>query len=822
MAKHVVDEFVIELRLNDQVTKKLASIEKAASSAAQRIERELGGAFKRVKGADSITRQFKQINDAATRSGRHIKNALTQAFDIGKMSGPAVRQFERDTSQAVKRIKRQLKASVGSGFAGGGIKGTGGAGGGGIHAQTVTIGGMGYMKLWTQTVSIANATIQSMKGAPAGAGQGGAGGGRRGGRNLDDIMSRSHAQNYYGGITRRLTNLGMHTDAGLYQRGLDLIKARYKGASSTEGFYKELGKLNDTMKKTISTKVAEIKAYEKSKYMADSFTSSVKHFVTGFASLYTVMELFNKSLEEGIKRQAAQASAKFVFDRYSKDTGRDENVLANRDAREMADTLGMSFSDTLTQLTKFTASAAPSIGVDKAKDFFKTASVYGKMYGLSADKQEHMMLAFEQMAGKGTVSSEELKGQLAEALPGAEQLFAKALYGDDSEKSVAKLLAAMKKGAVSAAQVLPLVAEQMKKVEEESNSTAVIAAMTATKIGRMKSALEDAAVFFEGGFDGAIGRLAEEVGRLFSGSTELGRTAGEMFGYFINMVSDWLSAFDTFMMKTQINIMSLRLWWINLSDSTKEAMGPFLSVLDNFLKFILAVVALGTALTLVKSTIGTIARLAATLGIADSKAVASALGESGAGVGVGAGAGAGVGAGAVAEGGLMAMLARNPLMKRFIIPYATYKTAEYGFQDVHGIGDLLNQIPFFNSPETQKNNIQALSDLASGASSAGETPSWIKRLLDVGSPVENAHNGVPSLLQAPQQSGINQLLQMAGFNPISALTPAKPVESKLSVDIKVNGVNQGQQSVDLNKNSQQDIAINASLLPPAFGAPPSF
>lgn len=61
------------------------------------------------------------------------------------------------------------------------------------------------------------------------------------------------------------------------------------------------------------------------------------------------------------------------------------------------------------------------------RSIFEGASEWGLVTGADADAQSRALKALNQMMSKGTVMSEELKGQLSEALPGAVGLFVKAL-----------------------------------------------------------------------------------------------------------------------------------------------------------------------------------------------------------------------------------------------------------------------------------------------------------------------------------------------------------------------------------------------------------
>jgi len=77
--------------------------------------------------------------------------------------------------------------------------------------------------------------------------------------------------------------------------------------------------------------------------------------------------------------------------------------------------------------TKLYASMQPAgFSGDQIRDLFTGISKSAATFGMSADKVDRVNYAFAQMASKGQVMSEELKGQLGDVLPGAMAIFAEA------------------------------------------------------------------------------------------------------------------------------------------------------------------------------------------------------------------------------------------------------------------------------------------------------------------------------------------------------------------------------------------------------------
>jgi len=83
---------------------------------------------------------------------------------------------------------------------------------------------------------------------------------------------------------------------------------------------------------------------------------------------------------------------------------------------------------------------------DEIRNLFLGISKAAATFGMSSDKVDRVMYAFAQMASKGQVMSEELKGQLGDVLPGALGIFAKAA-GFEGPQAIEKFSKALEDGA---------------------------------------------------------------------------------------------------------------------------------------------------------------------------------------------------------------------------------------------------------------------------------------------------------------------------------------------------------------------------------------
>jgi len=124
---------------------------------------------------------------------------------------------------------------------------------------------------------------------------------------------------------------------------------------------------------------------------------------------------------------------------------------------------GLELMTTTNAYKNYFASAKTSIEQGKLsfedmQMIFEKVSKSASMLGLSVEQQEGTFLALSQMLSKGTVQSEELRGQLGERLPGAFEVMAKALG-----VTTMQLGDMLKKGEVLAADVLPRFAAAYEK-----------------------------------------------------------------------------------------------------------------------------------------------------------------------------------------------------------------------------------------------------------------------------------------------------------------------------------------------------------------------
>lgn len=125
----------------------------------------------------------------------------------------------------------------------------------------------------------------------------------------------------------------------------------------------------------------------------------------------------------------------------------------------VSDRLGIGILDARKSYLKFRAAAgSTNLSVKQTQKIFESFSKASSILSLSGDDTRGVFKALEQIISKGKVSSEELRLQLGERLPGAFSIMAKSL-----NVSVSQLDAMLKKGEVLSEDALPKFAAEVEK-----------------------------------------------------------------------------------------------------------------------------------------------------------------------------------------------------------------------------------------------------------------------------------------------------------------------------------------------------------------------
>lgn len=172
---------------------------------------------------------------------------------------------------------------------------------------------------------------------------------------------------------------------------------------------------------------------------------------------------------------------------------------------------------------KLYASMAPAgFSGSEIEGLFEGISKATATFGLSADQVDRVNYAFAQMASKGQIMSEELKGQLGDVLPGSLALFAKA-----AQMSIPEFSKAMEDGAFKGeamAQVLRNVAKIM------NSDFGGAAANAANTLQGALNGIQNAIQRMYEAFEPLVDIIASSVFPVLQTAIEEATTAIEAFG----------------------------------------------------------------------------------------------------------------------------------------------------------------------------------------------------------------------------------------------------------------------------------------------------
>ena len=222
---------------------------------------------------------------------------------------------------------------------------------------------------------------------------------------------------------------------------------------------------------------------------------------TSFLGVYSAIQGVDKSLETFQKFEAIKGRLNIVNEGDVKKTN---EVLVQ--LRNTADALGLEFEGLADQYSRFAIAAKNSnFSLDETNFVFNKVSKAIRGARLSSENAQRVFYALEQMISKGTISMEELRQQMGDALPGAFSIFAKSLGKDQQE--ITKLIT---QGKVGSRALIPFA-----KSLEEAFSPGLSEAQKSlnAELGRFKNVLTDLKLqFTSGNFAEEFAKILRQLG----------------------------------------------------------------------------------------------------------------------------------------------------------------------------------------------------------------------------------------------------------------------------------------------------------------------
>ncbi|EJD4257736.1 tape measure protein [Escherichia coli] len=385
------------------------------------------------------------------------------------------------------------------------------------------------------------------------------------------------------------------------------IKSQFYGLSAKAGsmdnskFNERLSQLNASVREAI----AKAKGHTSTSInnTSDAFNNLASNAIKLSGAFYSVMGALNAYkaiMNAGLKRDSAQRAAKFVLG--------DKASEAEVFIRNLADKTGLNISEGLSSYAKFAAGAQGSMSQEQTQELFGNATAMSRLMGLSNDELNGTLKAFEQMASKGKIQAEELRGQLGDRMAGAFKLFAEALG-----MTAAELDKAMKDGKILSSDALPKVAKQMGLMIDKAGGWAEVAKSTQTALGKLANNWDDTMVKIFSGSQDELNGFLSSLGDLLSEMGMSSSIAGDAIGGLIDMLKAGVDDIRIFNNHIEGWILQVKQLYYSLDDTKRKLLDE---VGDGFINFVKGLAIALSAKTLFSAATGvmSLTRAITTLG----------------------------------------------------------------------------------------------------------------------------------------------------------------------------------------------------------------
>ncbi|STK75258.1 phage tail tape measure protein [Escherichia coli] len=394
------------------------------------------------------------------------------------------------------------------------------------------------------------------------------------------------------------------------------IKSQFYGLSAKAGsmdnskFNEALAKLNSSVREAIAKARGHTSTSINSDRAAsslDNLSSAAVKTAGAFISFQAVLSAYQRVLEVGLQRASAERSIDFVFDK--------DAVQVKEFTKSLAQTTGLDIAELQSQFAGFGASAKESMGIQGSEELFRNMIGYSRLMGRSEEEIKRALTALSQMASKGQVMSEELKGQLSEALPGATQAFAKALGLTEKQ-----LFDKMKNGDVKASDALPKFAKELGSQIDSRGGWKAIQDSTQTMLGNLKNTWNNSLTDIFRGSENGLQDFTRSLTTLLNSLGGSGKSLGESLGSLMTDMSHGVDSLTDISYKVRGFFDEVTLAYRGLTDEQKKVVDALGSGLINSLKVLAGVIAVNKVVGVTRSIYGLMTAITRLGQVADTTA----------------------------------------------------------------------------------------------------------------------------------------------------------------------------------------------------------
>lgn len=394
------------------------------------------------------------------------------------------------------------------------------------------------------------------------------------------------------------------------------IKSQFYGLSAKAGsmdnskFNEKLAQLNASVREAIAkTKVHTSTSIngDRAANSLDSLSSAAVKTAGAFISMQAVLASYQKIMEIGLQRASSERSIDFVFG--------DQSPQVKKFIQDLTQITGMDTTETQAQFASFGASAKNTMGLEGSEELFRSLTGYARLMGRSDEQIQRALTAVSQMASKGQVMAEELKGQLSEALPGATQAFAKALGLTEKQ-----LFDKMKNGDVKASDALPKFAKELGSQIDSRGGWKAIQDSTQTMLGNLKNTWNNSLTdIFRGSEDG-LQDFTRSLTTLLNSLGGSGKSLGESLGSLMTSMSSGVDSLTDISYRVRAFFDEVTLAYRGLTDEQKKVVDALGSGLINSLKVLAGVIAVNKVVGVTRSIYGLMTAITRLGQVADTTA----------------------------------------------------------------------------------------------------------------------------------------------------------------------------------------------------------
>ncbi|HGC4883077.1 TPA: tape measure protein [Escherichia coli] len=542
------------------------------------------------------------------------------------------------------------------------------------------------------------------------------------------------------------------------------IKSQFYALSSKAGqmdntkFNEALAKLNSSVREAIAKARGHTSTSingDRAANSLDSLSSAAVKTAGAFISFQAVLSAYQKIMEVGLQRASSERSIDFVFG--------DQSTQVKKFIQDLTQITGMDTTETQAQFASFGASAKNTMGLEGSEELFKNLTGYARLMGRSDEQIQRALTAVSQMASKGQVMAEELKGQLSEALPGATQAFAKALGLTEKQ-----LFDKMKNGDVKASDALPKFAKELGSQINSRGGWKAIQDSTQTMLGNLKNTWNNSLTdIFRGSEDG-LQDFTRSLTNLLNSLGGSGKTLGESLGNLMTSMSHGVDNLTDISYRVRAFFDEVTLAYRSLNDTQKKIVDGLSDGLIDGLKMLAVAVTAQKAANVAGGLLN-LANAVTSFGDAVNKAKAGKAGSSG---------------GALSKVGRVVLYAE---LVNFALDNLNPEAAKNPNLHQSGIGTETNFNPEYKGDSSKPNQINE-----GWAKIGGSIADWfngaVNKIANFQEPMNNLVNNTQSTPPAITGDMVNSNAQLAmTISELSRKVDALTAETKKPLAVNIKG-----------------------------------